>query len=186
MARHPRRPPAKGHPAIYTLPADYCGPWENTAVAKGYPVLNGVLLNTVYDYSSWTVNIFCGPGTGTPGYWMNHPEAWPVESITIGGITYPKMEAIGYMLAPVIGDKTFTMFPALVAARLNVLIGNNDSCIAATITEADGWISNFPLASGVEGWSEAWQYSHGEQLYLLLDAYSNGDAACASSRDDLE
>ena len=29
----------------------------------------------------------CSPGTGTPGYWMNHPDAWPVEGIVIGGVT---------------------------------------------------------------------------------------------------
>jgi len=30
----------------------------------------------------------CDPHT--PGYWRNHPEMWPVEYITIGGITYSK------------------------------------------------------------------------------------------------
>ena len=30
------------------------------------------------------------PGTGTIGYWKNHPEAWPVEEITIGRKTIQK------------------------------------------------------------------------------------------------
>ena len=30
------------------------------------------------------------PGTGTPGYWKNHPDAWPVDSITVGGVSYSK------------------------------------------------------------------------------------------------
>ncbi|MFT3894745.1 MAG: hypothetical protein QM730_24205 [Anaerolineales bacterium] len=38
-----------------------------------------------------------GPGTGTPGYWKNHPEAWPVSSITIGEQTFTKDQAIALM-----------------------------------------------------------------------------------------
>ena len=37
------------------------------------------------------------PGTGTPGYWKNHPEAWPVADITVGGVTYTKAEAIAWL-----------------------------------------------------------------------------------------
>jgi len=38
---------------------------------------------------TWDAGMYCitAPGTGTPGYWKNHPEAWPVEEITIGGVT---------------------------------------------------------------------------------------------------
>ena len=125
-----------------------------------------------------------GPGTGTPGYWMNHPEAWPVEEITIGGVTYAREDAISYMQDPVRGDKTFTMFPALVAAKLNVLVGNDDSCIADIITAADAWMAAYgPVGSGVAGSSMAWQ--EGEYLYLELDDYNNG-FLCAPSRDALE
>jgi hypothetical protein len=122
------------------------------------------------------------PGTGTPGYWKNHPEAWPVEEITIGGVTYTKEDAIGFMMTPERGDKTLTMFRALVAARLNVLIGNDDSCIAATIEAADNyWMAMYgPVGSGVSGDSEAWMT--GEPLYLELDDYNNG-LLCAPARD---
>ncbi len=125
----------------------------------------------------------CQPGTGTPGYWKNHPEAWPVEEITIGGETYSKEEAIEAMKAPVKGDKTLTLFPALVAAKLNVLIGNCDSCIADTIVDADAWMATYPLGSGVAGSSDAWKC--GEPLYCKLDAYNNG-FLCAPSRDVVE
>jgi hypothetical protein len=122
-----------------------------------------------------------GPGTGTPGYWMNHPEAWPVDTITIGGVTYSKGDAIGFIKAPVKGDKTLTMFPALVAAKLNVLIGNEDSCIAATIAAADGWMTTYgPVGSGVPANSDAWK--EGEPFYWTLDQYNNGQL-CAPGRD---
>lgn len=90
------------------------------------------------------------PGTGTPGYWKNHPEAWPVENITIGGVTYTKEEAIEILKTPENGDKTYNMFSALVAAKLNVLIGNDDSCINDTILKADKWMATYgPVGSGV-------------------------------------
>jgi hypothetical protein len=124
------------------------------------------------------------PGTGTPGYWMNHPEAWPVDEIMVGGETYTRDEAIEYMKMPVKGDKTLTMFPALVAAKLNVLIGNDDSCIADTIADADLWMATYgPVGSGVEGNSNAWKI--GEPLYETLDDYNNG-LLCAPSRDQFE
>jgi hypothetical protein len=122
------------------------------------------------------------PGTGTPGYWKNHPDAWPVDEITIGGVTYTKDEAINFMKTPGKGDKTYTMFGALVAAKLNVLIGNPSGCIDETITAADAWMAEYgPVGSGVEAKSEAWQME-GESLYEKLDDYNNG-LLCAPSRD---
>ena len=128
----------------------------------------------------------CGPvGTGTPGYWMNHPEAWPVEEITVGNETWTIEEAISLMKRPVKGDKTLTMFSAFVAAKLNVLIGN---CPPAcyTLAEVNTWLTNFPVDSGVSGNSEAWRYSHGEALYWCLDGYNNGLQNGSPSRDTLE
>src|SRR2546428_10904751 len=76
------------------------------------------------------------PGTGTPGYWKNHPDAWPVSSITVGGVSYTKAQAI-YWLGHVGTDKTTTMFSSLVPAMLNVLIGNDASCVNSTIADAN-------------------------------------------------
>lgn len=135
-----------------------------------------------YDTVTVKITVPCDePGTGTPGYWMNHPEAWPVETITVGCVAYVKDEAIAFMKDPVKGDKSFTMFPALVAAKLNVLIGNDASCIAATIAAADAWLCANPLGTGVKG--EAWAL--GEPLYWELDDYNNG-YLCAPSRDEFD
>lgn len=125
------------------------------------------------------IPVQCGPGTGTPGYWANHPEAWPVEEIEIGGITYTKEEAIDIMLKSVRNDKRYTLFPALVCAKLNVLIGNESSCIADTIEGADAWWALFE-SHAVTARSEAWRI--GEPLYLLLDQYNNG-LLCAPHRN---
>ncbi len=114
-----------------------------------------------------------GPGTGTPGYWMNHPAAWPVTSITIGGQTYTRDQAISIMKQPTSKDMTYVMFAELVAAKLNVLVGNDSSCIASTISQADAWLTSNPLGSGVSASSAAWQPT-GQSLANTLDNYNNG------------
>jgi hypothetical protein len=120
------------------------------------------------------------PGTGTPGYWKNHLEAWPVSSIVIGGVTYAKEVAAPLLGHPVSGDKTYTMFRHLVAAKLNVLIGNDASCVSAQIAQADAWMASFPLGSGVDASSTAW--AAGGPLATYLDEYNNGQL-CAPPRD---
>ena len=168
---------------------EFTCPTDDTLYVDGmytYTHPNTATIIETGQYDDALVTVKCrkppedSPGTGTPGYWMNHPEAWPVEVITIGGTPYTKADAIDLMKAPVKKDKTFTMFPALVAAKLNVLIGNEDSCVAGTIAAADAWMSDHAVGSGVKGSSEAWKI--GEPLYWTLDAYNNG-LLCAPSRD---
>ena len=121
----------------------------------------------------------CGPGTGTPGYWANHPEAWPVEQIEVGGMVYAKYDAIALMRASVKGgDKRYTLFPALVCAQLNILIGNDGSCVENEIEWADAWWAVFS-GSKVAANSQAWKTA--EPWYFKLDAYNNG-LLCAPAR----
>jgi hypothetical protein len=119
------------------------------------------------------------PGTGTPGYWKTHPEAWPVESITIGEDTYTKAMALQLLDMPD-GDKSYTLFRAYVAAYLNIQVGNEYSCIASTMTAAYDWLNTYEPGSNVKASSMAWKI--GEPLYLILDAYNNG-LLCAPPRD---
>jgi hypothetical protein len=120
------------------------------------------------------------PGTGTPGYWKNHPEAWPVETIVIGGVTYTKALAISW-LENVGKDKTTTMFSSLLSAKLNVMVGNDASCVGSTITAADIWMATHgPVGSNVHASSYAWKV--GEPLHRHMDNYNNG-MLCAAHRN---
>lgn len=110
--------------------------------------------------------------TRTQGYWKNHPDDWPVEEITIGGIIYTKEDAINILNTPVQGDMTIAMFYQLVVAKLNVENGVPSGCIDDTIVDADDWMSDYPLSSNVEASSYAWEI--GEPLHDLLDDYNNG------------
>lgn len=120
------------------------------------------------------------PGTGTPGYWKNHPEAWPVDSIVIGGVTYSLDEAIAILSTPTARDVTYTMARALIAAELNALIGNDVSCIEVILDDAQAWMTAHAPGSGVRGRDAAWVA--GEALASELDAYNNGEL-CAAHRD---
>jgi hypothetical protein len=121
-----------------------------------------------------------GPGTGTPGYWKTHPEAWPVDSIVIGGITYTKAQAIAILWIEDGGDKSRTVFRHLLSAKLNLLIGTDPSCISGDIATADAWMALHPVGSGVTGKSAAWAEISG--VATKLDNYNNG-LLCAPHRD---
>jgi hypothetical protein len=156
---------------------------DSDANSMGYTVCT-TLVSGENDLS-WDAGLYmppAAPGTGTPGYWKNHPEAWPVDQITIGGVTYTKEQALGWLGQNDRHDKTITMFRSLVAAKLNILIGNDDSCIADTILAADAWMATYgPVGSLVRANTPAWRM--GEPLYWELDDYNNGLLPCAVHRD---
>ena len=156
--------------------ASECGPLTNTATAKW---VNGNQVINKTDSATVTVLCETNAGAGTPGYWKNHPDAWPVESITIGGNTYTKEAAIRMIDSPIRGDKTITLFKALVATKLNLLMGTNSSCIADITAMADAWMKENPYGSWVPGSDDRWKV--GEPLYWSLDDYNNGKL-CAPRR----
>jgi hypothetical protein len=134
----------------------------------------------------------CGPyGTGTPGYWKNHPDAWPVDEVWIGGTKFTQAQAIAIIDGPVRGDKWITMFKAYVAAYLNV---QNDNCMpmcdtyygVVNLGTAHSWLDFNQTLRPVKARSDEWQYSHGEIQYWCLDDYNNGLLDGIPSRDDLE
>lgn len=122
------------------------------------------------------------PGTGTPGYWKTHAEAWPVATITIGGVTYTRDQAIALMTRSDKQDRTLTMFQSLVSAKLNVAVGNDFSCVQSTILAADAWMATYPAGSGVAAGGATSPWRVGDPLNATLDAYNNGRLPCAVHR----
>jgi hypothetical protein len=117
------------------------------------------------------------PGTGTPGYWKNHTEAW--TGVTIGGVWYSASDASALM-GKVSKDKTVSLFSQLVAAKLNREHGNESGCIDAGIAAADAWLTTYPVGSGVAASTAAWQRI--AQTHKDLDDYNNG-RLCAPHRN---
>ncbi|HJX29856.1 MAG TPA: SdrD B-like domain-containing protein [Thermoanaerobaculia bacterium] len=120
------------------------------------------------------------PGTGTIGYWKNHPQAWPVSTITIGGVVYTRDQAIVLIGTPSRGDKSIDLFKQLVASKLSVMVGNNPSCIYQTINAADAWLATYPPGSNVGSSSSAW--TQASPWHTQLDNYNNG-GLCAPHRN---
>lgn len=142
-------------------------------------LLPGSFENADTDFGFWAPPV-AQPGTGTPGYWKNHPEAWPVDTLTVGGVVYTKAAAIAW-LQQVSKDKTTTMFSSLASAKLNLMVGNDPSCVESTIALADDWMHTYgPVGRGVHAASFAWKL--GEPLHRLMDNYNNG-MLCAPHRD---
>jgi hypothetical protein len=131
-----------------------------------------------------------GVGTGTPGYWKNHPEAWPAEGVMVGGVTYlnqktaPAGKFTIYdaikLMGKVGGDKSLTIFASLISAKLNSTLQNNTTCVAPTIALADAWMTAHPAGSGVKASSDPWRIA--EPWHTLMDDYNNGKL-CAPHRD---
>jgi hypothetical protein len=147
---------------------------------KGYSVATSGATGLSTDFGFFTPPTK-QPGTGTPGYWKNHPDAWPASMriITVGGVSYTEAQAISW-LEKVGKDKTTTMFAALVPAMLNVAIGNDGSCVSSTITAANAWMATYgPVGSNVAASSAAWTL--GSPLQNQLDSYNNG-LLCAPHR----
>ena len=124
---------------------------------------------------------FTNPGCGTPGYWKNHPDAWPVDYITIGGVTYTKAQAIYLFKKADKKDMRYLMFMHLVSAKLNVTIGNSSLVIGPYIVAGEAWMATYAPApdglphkdTAVSADSDAWQVD-GEDIKDMLDDYNNG------------
>jgi hypothetical protein len=88
--------------------------------------------------------------TGTPGYWKNHPDEWPVGGLTVGGAYYTKAQLMVIFDEKTGGDATIKLFHHTVAAMLNVLHGADNS-IQPTIDAANAFLTAHPLYSKPTG-----------------------------------
>lgn len=97
----------------------------------------------------------CGVGGATPtptpagvcpltqGYWKNHPDAWPVNSLTLGSQIYTQAELLQILNTPSTKDASIILAKQLIAAKLNIAAGSDPTPVSSTITHADGLLSGF-------------------------------------------
>jgi len=103
----------------------------------------------------------------TIGYWKNHPENWPVTSLTICGNVLNQAELISVLQSQPKGDKTIVMAQQLIAAKLGVAAGNT----CALTAPAEAWLCSH---GGIGGNRKNWD--GGEPLKNALDQFNNGGA----------
>jgi hypothetical protein len=80
------------------------------------------------------------------GFWKNAPDAWPVDSLTLGSETYTEEELIALLEMNNKKDASLILADQLIAAKLNVLMGSAEpSGVSDAIAQAD------TLLSGLSG-----------------------------------
>ena len=118
----------------------------------------------------------------TPGYWKNHPEAWPVSQLSLGngGLSYDQSCLLDVLTQPTRGDIRVKLLHHLIAAKLNLLNGSDPTFIVETIASADNnltWTNS--LTGGcadpfLQGDKPKGADKHiAEALKDSLDAYNN-------------
>jgi len=116
---------------------------------------------------------FCYCPTAEPytvGYWKNHPEAWPVDSLTIGGVTYTQQRLLGILWNAKAKDATSMLAAQLIAAKLNVANGVDPTSISDTINAADAFLETHPLGSNPRGADREYALMWKDEL----DYFNNG------------
>ncbi|MGH9930975.1 MAG: hypothetical protein ACREA9_17345 [Pyrinomonadaceae bacterium] len=110
--------------------------------------------------------------TRTQGYWKNHADAWPVQSLTLGTVTYTKAQLISILRTPVRGNGLISLSYQLIAAKLNQASGTSvPPAVASAIAAADALIGGLvvpPIGSGSLAPDST------SSLTAILDAYNNG------------
>ncbi|MBA3817605.1 MAG: hypothetical protein H0X17_01830, partial [Deltaproteobacteria bacterium] len=89
--------------------------------------------------------------TFTQGYWKNHEEAWPVASLSLGGVSYTKAELLSILRTPVKGNGLISLAHQLIATKLNVANGATSTSIDDAMDDADDLIGSLvvpPIGTG--------------------------------------
>jgi len=123
-------------------PVNDCTFWYSNEylTQTGPPPVHTRIASFSFPTCTTRVNNKCVLGQG---FWKNHPNAWPVSSLTLGSQTYTQAELLSLLDTPVRGDASLILVDQLIAANLNIANGSNPTPISATITNADSLLSGF-------------------------------------------
>ena len=174
-------PPKVGENHVDPEPCEKCVTNTATVTAnnsKGEPVHmtspNGATATVCVIYDPSDPSTVDRLGVYKEKYWKKNPDAGPVDEITVGDVTLTKSEAIALLKkSPDKKDMTYKLAKQFIVAKFNVLIGNDDTPIAATIAAADAWFVAHPLGSGVGDKSPEWK-NEGKDLEKQLKKYNGG------------
>jgi 6-phosphogluconolactonase (cycloisomerase 2 family) len=79
------------------------------------------------------------------GFWKNHPEDWPVTTLTIGGTAYTEAQLATVLKTKTKGDAVLILTRELIAAELNIANGSNGSSVTAVIADANSLLAGINL-----------------------------------------
>jgi len=111
--------------------------------------------------------------TYTQGFWKNHPEDWPVSSLTLGTNTYTQAQLLAILGSQTNGNGLLILAHQLIAAKLNIAAGASSASIAGAIAEADAMIGDLVVGT------DSLPPSSTSALATELDEFNNTDEAGA-------
>jgi hypothetical protein len=111
------------------------------------------------DASQWGNTIACAtlpcdPGhncTYTQGYWKNHSNAWPVQSLMLGAVSYNASQLLQILNRPAQGNGLVILAHQLIAAKLNIAHGADATAVQQTVIDADSMVGGLvipPIGNG--------------------------------------
>ena len=116
-----------------------------------------------------------GDDPRTQGFWKNHPEDWPVDSLTLGQQSYSQQELLDILKTPTGGDASMILAHQLIAAKLNLAAGVDGSSISSVVSQADSILGGF---QGRLPYAVSPSTSTGQAAVnasQALDAFNNGN-----------
>jgi hypothetical protein len=93
---------------------------------------------------------------------------WPVQSLTLGTVTYSESQLCAILNTPVVGNGLIDLAHQLIAAELNIANGADPSSIQATIDLANAMIGNLVVGTDTLPTSQT------SPLVAALDAFNTG------------
>jgi hypothetical protein len=108
------------------------------------------------------------------GFWKNHANDWPTDSLTLGGETYGTDDLLRLLRMPTRADASLILARQLIAAKLTVANGSDPAPVATTIADADDALGAF---AGRLPYRVRPSSSEGQGMVALaaiLDEYNNG------------
>ncbi|HEY3567113.1 MAG TPA: hypothetical protein VGP73_04195 [Thermoanaerobaculia bacterium] len=146
------------------LDALVCG---TSYVFHAFAHANSTLNRSNFTANSTCSTLACDHAAGctlTQGYWSTHNDlvcatnpgsplcvSWPVTSLTLGTVTYDQAQLLSIFNQPASGNGLIALAHQLIAAKLNVANGADDSSVAGAIVSADALIGGLvvpPVGSG--------------------------------------
>jgi hypothetical protein len=109
--------------------------------------------------------------TYTQGYWKNHPDAWPVNDLTLGTVNYTEAQLLQILNQPAQGNGLVILAHQLIAAKLNISNGADPTDAAQAIADADAMIGGLVIPPIGSGYLPPGQTS---QLTETLTEYNEG------------
>jgi hypothetical protein len=111
------------------------------------------------DASQWSDTITCAtlpcnPGrncTYTQGYWKNHSAVWPLQSLTLGAVSYNESQLFQVLNRPAQGNGLVILAHQLIAAKLNTANGADPTAVQQSVIDADNMIGGSivpPIGNG--------------------------------------